>query len=297
MAGGAACLRFRDTHDENNVQTLCVVVFDEMGECTGLPGVVLDLKRFLDPNDAQVGANLLESGDGLFYAACQSPGGSWRFQPSKRDLPPLYFYVVDALGGGAYSLGPDEYARQRRGTVTTYSGEEIRPGWVTFLGGGGIGRIDIDEQGRVTAEFPDCAISPECTEDPDFVLPGDIVQIGPPIPDPGEAIARYEALAPERLDALLERHGITGFQWTEIGERFEQWDPEGGLRHLVDQKIKGFLLARLARLQLLSETLRRFDAAHHLRLKGVTLVLNPGLFATEIDCVVPALSRRSFARR
>ncbi|MFQ5381597.1 MAG: hypothetical protein ACE5EF_08240, partial [Dehalococcoidia bacterium] len=104
--GGTACLRFRYRPEgsENSVQTLCVVVFDEVGPCEGRPPLSLDLLAFLpSERDAGGNANLLESGAGRFYRACLGDGGRYRLQPTKSDLPPLYFHIVDALGDGPYS--------------------------------------------------------------------------------------------------------------------------------------------------------------------------------------------------
>ena len=136
MAGGLACLRFanREVVNDNSVQTLCVVAFDETGDCSDLQTLTLDLQQHLGAASDPVGnADLLESGAGRFYAACLTPTGAYRLQQSSLRLPPLYFTVVDALGDGPYSLGDSEMDAQRAGGVTTFSGSELRPPWIVTV--------------------------------------------------------------------------------------------------------------------------------------------------------------------
>ena len=92
-AGGISCLRFkyREVVNENDVQTLCVVSFDNTGDCSGLNRVSLDLQQFLDAGGETEGnANFLEAGEGLFYAVCRTAGGEYRLQQPADQLPPLY---------------------------------------------------------------------------------------------------------------------------------------------------------------------------------------------------------------
>ena len=217
VGSGMGCLRFkyRDVEFENGVQTLCVVTFEETGDCEGLPSLSLDLQTFLESNGQPVGnADLLESGEGLFYAVCETVGGAFRLQRTIRNLPTLYFTIVDALGDGPYSLGLSEVGMQRNGVVTTFGGEELEPSWtvpVSFE----IEGIVLTEALRVEFEAQGCDNSPGCTLDPRIVRPGDFLSVNAGIPP-----ELLETAFDEAAEALRDRffEDRIGLGWSEISQ-------------------------------------------------------------------------------
>ena len=256
IRGGTACLRFtyRDTADENNVQTLCVVVFDETGDCSGQPTVTLDLQRFLGMTPQLVGnANLIESGEGLFYAACLSFDGAYRLQQPSQSLPPLYFAIVDALGDGAYSLGSSELPVQRHGTITTHSGEELIPPWIVFVSLE-ISALKLTDDLAIQLTADNCGTSPACTLDPDIVQPGDILRVSAGISSDLLSVVFAETSETLRDRFFIDRIGIS---WSEIAEV-----------HPDAQRMAFF---RLVTADLMAHVVESFDALYSLREKGIPL--------------------------
>jgi hypothetical protein len=262
--GGLSCLRFmyRETQGENTVQTLCVVVFDETSPCVGLERVRLDLNAFLEaPPNLAGNANLLEAGRGLFYAACRTNEGAYRLQPSVRPLPPLYFHVVDALGSGPYSLGDDEMAAQRAGVVTTFSGETLRPSWITAVSRE-IYELRLTEDATITFNDEDCAVVPSCTYNSDLLQPGDILRISYGATPELFQTALFEASQSARDRFFQERIGMG---WSEVSK--------------IHPDAVGVAFARLASLEIMGQLLPYFDGLYSLREKGITIGYQPYWYA------------------
>ena len=255
-AGGITCLRFRYRagDDDNTIQTLCAVSFDETGSCSGLPKLALDIGQFLRSEQGPVGnSNLLESGDGLFYVACKSPTGAYRLQRPDRRLPPLYFTIVDALGDGQYSLGDFEMSPQRAGVVTTFSGAELRPSWIVSVSRE-IQWLRLTDDLRIEFNDEDCGISPSCTLSADVVRPGDILRIGAGV-DSSLSDDIYESSAPELVDGFFrDRIGI-GL------DDFSAVHPDTGKR----------AFARLVALDVMGRLIEYFDDLYQLREKEVVV--------------------------
>lgn len=287
LESGVACIRaqYRETTRQNQVQTKCVVGIDEVGPCDGLEPYAFDLQRFIErPGNS----NWLAHGLGSFYEVCRTAVGL-RLERSDRELPPLYLGIVDALGDGDYSLGPTEYGWQRRGTIRTYSGEVIDPPWVVFLGPGPPKSGTITEEGTVEVDFADCDESPSCTFDPAFVRPGDVVEVTPAgiggLSNFREQYGEDEAAG--RINTLLDRHGVTAFEWKAIDERLGPFDTGGDPNDLIDLDVKGIIFERMVRLQGLERTLEFFDDVHSLREKGVTVSLSDDLNNSPVKCPFP----------
>lgn len=108
---GVACIRARYRHDDsqNEVQTKCVIGIADTGSCSAHEPASFDLQQYANrPGDS----NLLASGAGEFYRVCDT-GDGLRLEQPDRDLPPLYFQLVDATADGPYAISPDEYGQQR----------------------------------------------------------------------------------------------------------------------------------------------------------------------------------------
>lgn len=287
IESGVTCIRarYRESERQNAIQTKCVLGIDEAGSCDGYPRYAFDLQRF---TDRAGNSNWLAQGNGRFYGVCRTDTGL-QLEPNTRDLPPLYFGIVDALGDGAYSLGPSEFARQRHGTIRTYSGDVIEPSWVVFLGPGPPGSGTITDAGKVEIEIADCTKSPSCTVDPTFVRPGDIVEVTPASIGSFAAFReRYGvAKATERLNTLLDRHGITAFEWESIDERLGPFDDNGSDEGFIEIDIKPNVFERLVRLQALERTLEFFDEVHGLHEKGVAVSLTDDLNNAPVKCPFP----------
>jgi hypothetical protein len=249
---GISCLRFRyrDVPDENAVQTMCVVAFDETGDCAGFEPLGLDLNVFLDPSSAPVGnADLLTSGS--LYAACRTPEGAFRLQQPDVDLPPLYFVVVDALGGGAYSLGDDELPAQRNGVVTTFRGEELRPPWIVSVSRE-VSDVELTPVGRFILNDEDCALVPSCSDDPSVVQPGDVLRFSIGM-SPEQLEEVMESADPRVLDAFVrDRIGVS---WEDV----RAVHPDAVFR----------TFARLAVADIMGDLLLEWDARYGLREKEV----------------------------
>lgn len=253
--GGTACLRLRYREPigyENEVQSLCVVVVDEIGECDGLTPVAVDLNRSLDPAVTKRGnANLLESGDGLFYSVCETAGGTVRLQRSGQDLPAPYFHIVDALADGPYSLGLRELAWQRAGVLTTFSGEEISPAWIVTVSQE-VSGLAITEDLRVTYAFDDCAESPACGISGEYIELGDHVRVGAGI-NAEELDALRDGIAPGLLDRYYQdRIGVS-------------LDDLAGI--FPDAERHAF--RRLVALDVMRQALAYFDDLYSLTAKGI----------------------------
>ncbi len=256
-AGGTACLRFayRDNPGENGVQTLCVVSFDEVGDCVGLEWLGLDLEGFADtPDEAAGDANLLEAGAGRFYAVCRTGDGLVRLQQPTGVLPPLFFHMVDALGDGPYSLGDEEMERQRAGHVTTADGTTITPPWILPVSWE-VSQLELDG-GGVRVVFDPCTSSPGCTTRRDAVRPGDILSIGLGLP--ADAGSTLMGLPEAILDDFVGRR--TGIPWQEVLER--------------DPAMHQAVLYRLVNAGLMSQMVPWFDDVHGLRERGIRVAYN-----------------------
>ena len=255
-AGGVSCLRFayRSVESENAVQTLCVVSFDETGDCTGLEPVALDLQRFLGSTSELVGnANLLEAGAGLFYATCRPEAGAYRLQQPIQALPPLYFTIVDALADGPYSLGDSEMPIQRAGSVVTFSGDELRPPWIVSVGQE-ITSLHLADDLRVEFTGDDCSENPSCTYSPDVVRAGDILRISAGIP-----VELLETLYEGTPEELLDRffRDRIGLDWAEVAT--------------VHPDARKMAFLRLVTLDLMIQQIAYFDGLYKLRKKGVVI--------------------------
>jgi hypothetical protein len=271
LTSGATCFRFmyRETPGENGIQTVCGIAFERVGECSGLSAVRLDLNAFLEPEGRPVGdANLLEYGDGLFYAVCMDEHARYVLQPSTAELPPLYWHIVDALGDGPYSLGTPELDAQRAGVVTTFSGGEIRPGWIVSASRE-IHQLDVTPDG-ITINTEDCDVVPSCTHFADTVLPGDILNVGMGLPfDTGEVLLATESA--EVLNGYVERR--IGIPLPEI--------------LLRDPAIPPSVLTRLLNVDIMAQIVPDFDALHRIREKGVAI----SFFSTPIARSIMPLCR------
>lgn len=257
IAGGLACLRFRyrEAQDENTIQTLCIASFDETGPCTGLERVRLDLNQFLDaPPELAGNANLLEAGNGLFYAACRTEEGVYRLQQSVRPLPPLYFNIVDALGDGPYSLGNDEIAAQRAGAVGTFSGETIRPPWILYVGWE-VHELRLTEDGGIEINDEDCAVTPSCTYNADLFQPGDILRISF-----GASPELFNAALTDAPEVVRDRffQERIGIGWQEISG-------------ISSPDAAGQAFARLVSLEIMKRFLPYFDGLYGLREKEIII--------------------------
>ena len=255
-SGGLACLRFSYsiTDEENNVQTLCVVSFDETGDCSGLPEVTLDLQQFLGDSQRPTGnANLLESGDGTFYRACRTQTGAFRLQKPVHALPPLYFTIVDALGDGPYSIGGPELVLQRAGTVSTYSGDEISPPWIVPVSMN-VRRLRLNEDLSVEFERDDCDVSPECTMDPEMLQAGDIMRLSAGLSGEQLTDAFNETSEELRDRFFVDRIGIG---WSDTAT--------------VHPDARQMAFNRLAVLDLIADMVDFFDGVFQLRGKGIRI--------------------------
>ncbi len=251
--GGISCLRFqyRTSRDENNVQTLCVVVFEETGDCEGMPPLRLDLQMFLAPaEDPHSNANLLESGDGLFYAACQTDREAYRLQVTDTRLPTLYLTIVDALGDGPYSLGSDELDAQRAGAITTYAGQELTPPWIVSLSLE-VTDLYLADDLRVDFSWEDCSVSPACTLDFETVRAGDVVRISVGLDEELLAEAYGETNEDLRDRFFTDRIGIG---WPAIAQ--------------VHPDARRMAFNRLAAVDIMASAISYFDRVHGLRDKG-----------------------------
>ena len=256
-APGQACLRFeyRNTPRENSVQTLCVVSFDETGACTGLATATLDLETFLEAEGQPVGnANLLESGNGRFYAACQTPGGGLRLQQPDVLLPTLYFTIVDALTDGPYSLGTPELAWQRAGAVETYSGETIVPPWIVTMGID-ITDITVAQDNSVLFSAGPCnEFTPSCTENTGILRPGDVLRVSPPTLS-DFLVPVYEAMTDAQRDRFFQDR--IGIPWTD----FQEVHPDAGHQAFI----------RVGSLDIMTALIADFDGLLGVRDRGVTV--------------------------
>ncbi len=254
IAAGASCLRvrYRDVPGENGVQTMCVVAFDETGDCTGQEPAQLDLEAFLDSGADPVGnADLLA--DGSLFAACVTSDGTWRLQQPEADLPELYFAVVDALGDGPYSLGDAEFAAQRNGSVTTYDGTELKPPWVVTVSRE-VSNIEWLADGTFAVNGEDCSQVPSCTDDPSVIRPGDVFRTSIGI-GPEQLEAVMEEADPEILDAFVtSRIGIP-------------WDDVAG----VSPDAVSQVFNRLAILDVIGDLLELWDGQYRLREQGIVV--------------------------
>ena len=256
VSGGTSCLRFqyRDVDGENTVQTLCVVAFDESGNCEGLEPLTLDLEKFLVTDDQPVGnANLLESGQGLFYSTCATDTGGYRLETVDRALPRLYYTIVDALGEGAYSLGDSELTSQRAGVVQTYSGGAMRPSWILSVSRE-ITELRLTEEGTIEFNDEDCDQVPSCTFNPSVVQPGDILRIGVGVNDQQFASALEEA-SEEPRDRFFEDR--IGLGWEVVSD--------------IHPDATNMAFARLAALDIMTDLVRYFDELYDLRAKRVKI--------------------------
>lgn len=253
-ASGISCLRFeyREVTDENKVQTLCVVVFDETGDCADQEPLSLDLNTFLETGNVSSGnADLFQGGD--LFAACATGSEAIRLQQPNIDLPPLYLNIVDALGDGAYSLGNDEFVSQRNGHITTYGGEELRPPWMVTVSRE-ISEIEMTPDGDFVFNTEDCSLVPSCTNDSSVVGSGDVFRTS-------------LGLAPEQLQAVLESSepavrdaftfGRIGIPWVEV----ESIHPDAASQ----------VFSRLAVLEIMDDLLQEWDEKYGLRRDKVTI--------------------------
>lgn len=251
-AAGISCLRFRyrDLPGENGVQTMCAVAFDETGQCGGLLPLSLDLDMFLEADGAPVGnSDLLTGGD--LYAACATATGDLRLQQPSLDLPPLYLVIVDALGGGPYSLGDDEMKAQRAGVITTFSGDELRPPWIVTVGRE-VRSIEFGRDGTFTVNEEDCTLAPSCTGTRELVQPGDIFRTSLGI-SPDLLADVLAAADPTLVDAYVRERISIG--WSEVSGIH----PEASLE----------AFGRLAILDIMEGLLLEWDVVFGLREKDV----------------------------
>lgn len=153
----------------------------------------------------------------------------------------------------------------------------------------------ISEDGRVEFEFADCAGPPSCTDDPSFVREGDIVEINQAgIGDLESFYAAHgTAEATARLNALLERHDITSFEWEDIDDRLGPYISSEFQEDILELDLKGALFERLVRLQTFEQTVRHFDTIHSFREKGVVITLFDDLLNGPLKCPNPAEGARA----
>jgi len=246
--------RYRIKIDDNTIQTLCVVSFDETGSCAGLRPLALDLEQFLGSDQGPAGnSNLLEAGDGIFYATCLSSTGKYRLQQPERHLPNLYFTMVDALGDGQYSLGDTEFSRQRQGVVTTFYGAELRPPWIVSVSRE-IKWLRFTDGLSIEFNDEDCDAVPSCTFSPHLVQAGDFLRIGVGL-DGALIEAVYAGATPETLDRFFrDRIGI------EL-EEFKTVHPDATRR----------AFERLVGLDVMGQLVHYFGELYGVREKGVVV--------------------------
>lgn len=251
---GVSCLRFRyrEVPGENGVQTMCVVAFDETGDCAGHEPLQLDLNTFLEPVDAPFGNADALLGRSLF-AACVTSDGAFRLQQPAVDPPELYFAIVDALGDGPYSLGDDEFAAQRNGSVTTYGGTELHPRWMVTVSRE-VSNIEWMPDGTFAVNAEDCSQVPSCTDDPVVVRAGDVFRTSIGV-GPDQLQALMDSAVPAVLDAFVTPR--LGIPWNEIT--------------VVHPDAVAQVFNRLAILEISGELLGEWDGQYRLREKGVLI--------------------------
>ena len=253
LRGGISCLRFRyrADRDENGVQTLCAVVFDETGSCAGETRLRLDLERFAARKRGN--ADLLEPGRGVFFTACRTAAGRYRLQRGGRALPPLFLTMVDALGDGAYSLGDRELARQRASGIATYAGRTLRPPWIIQLGQE-IERLELTSGASLAYALDDCGKTPACSASAELVRAGDVVRIGF-----GFREEPFEAALERAPEAVRDRffRPRLAIGWDELAA--------------ADRSARTVAFARLAALEIMDRLLRRFDRLYGLRRQRVVI--------------------------
>jgi len=258
-AGGISCLRFqyRDVEQENSIQTLCVVTFDETGSCDGLEPLALDLRAYLDASGAPEGdANLLASGAGRFYATCRTANGAYRLQQPNERLPQPYLHIVDALGNGPYLLGDDEVAPQRAGTIETFSGESLQPPWIVTVSRE-IESIELTPEGFKT-NIEDCSMVPSCSPSDVVVQSGDILRFSM-----GVTLDQVAQIAPQTDPALLDAylHDRLGLSWSDVSR--------------LRDSSRDLVLLRLLSLDVMDDALDQFDGLYRLRERGIGVSYAP----------------------
>ena len=253
--GGSTCFRFhyRDTPNENNVQTLCAVVIDKTGDCNGLPLATLNLERFVGQTDQRVGnADLLEAGNRDLYAVCVTPDGQYLLQQPAVDLPTLYFPMIDAVGDGPYSIGATEFGLYRDSTLTTFSGETVDARRVVTVGRE-VTKLTLSG-GKFVVESNDCDLDPSCSVYADAVGPGDMLRVGSSVP-----IEQFDSLSPGELAAYYnQRLGL------DIGD-LPTFDPN----------IRMTVLVRLATMDIMEDLIPHFDEIYRLRERGIPVIYAP----------------------
>ncbi len=254
LDSGISCLRFRyrGTPGENGVQTMCVVAFDEAGDCAGLEPLELDLDTYLDPDKAAAGnSNALVGGE--LYAACRTPDGSLRLQQPQTELPKLFFNIVDALGEGPYSLGDSEVGPQRDGYITTFGGEVLSPPWIVTVSRE-VSSVEWLPDGTFVVNGEDCSQVPSCGDDPSLVRRGDVLMTSLGM-SPEQLQTVMDAAEPATLDSF-------------VSERVEiPWDEIAGVH--PDAVLQAF--NRLAVLDIMDTLLTVWDDAYLLREKEVVI--------------------------
>lgn len=257
---GISCLRFRyrDEPFENGVQTQCIVGFDETGSCDGLTPLSFDLERNAPQDEVPEGsnANLFESGQGHFYAACMTAVGRYRLQAPDRELPTLYLHTVDAFGDGPYSLGSSEFSLYRNSVVESFSGKELMPGWVSVMAAE---MLDLEFDGnRFIYEFDPCEGAPACSDDPDVLQPGDmlVITFGAPLEQFGEIVTN--ASSNGLADWFAAR---TGIEWTALGS--------------IGPALEQRAAMRLLSLDAMDDAIAHFDNMYGVRSKGAPVVYWP----------------------
>ncbi len=255
VAGGTGWVRFRyrDTGEENGVQTLVVTCVDETGPCASLPGLTVDLERFR-PGHEPTAADLLADGDRTLYGVCRSTAGI-RLQPPP-DLPPLMLRVVDAWGSGPYSVAGQELEWLRATPVIGYSGDVQDPSWIATVSRD-IQSIEIAADGTVTVEWEPCASSPECPVDGDWVREDDLVVVAFGAPDLLDVI-RSQPAGVQR--AFAETHAPGA------------WDALEGVAHTgSDRSAREELVLRVIGALLMDRTVRDFDDRYGLSTAGARI--------------------------
>lgn len=252
--GGSTCFRFRyrDTPNENGLQTLCAVVIDETGECDDLPLATLDLERFAPSDQPKGNADLLEAGDRDLYAVCLTPSGTYRLQQPAVALPTLYFPMIDAVGDGPYSIGRAEFDLHRRSTLTTFSGETIEARRTVQVGRE-VHTVGLGADG-FTFKSDDCGLDPACTLYPDAVGPGDMIRIGYGLP-----LDQFDSLDQADLAAYYAER--TGRDIDDLPT--------------LDANVRMTALVRLANVDLMSELIPHFDGVFGMRELGIPVVYAP----------------------
>ena len=163
-------------------------------------------------------------------------------------------HIVDALGDGAYSLSNSELDWQRAGTVTTFSGEEIRPPWVVAVS------REIDTfgftDGRFTFNGEDCDVVQSCTYVADALQSGDLLTISYSL-DPKAGLALMDTLPAGVLDEYVRTR--TGLSMDDVTA--------------VSPDVTAAFLLRLFNLDVFDELIPYFDSLHALRDKGIPVTL------------------------